>query len=91
MNSTLGELVSIIEGLVNIVAQLRAEYLQVRDHLQEHQQVKQMLNNHQTIIADIQESHSHQVARIYEDKRACQKELNDKISALEDKNEELQR
>lgn len=79
-----------IEGLLSIVTELRAEYEDCKHQLSDYQQVKHMLSNHQYIISSIQESHSNQVAEVYEEKRKCEEELNREIASLRQAKEGLE-
>lgn len=51
-----------------MLVHLRAEYEHTKDQLQEHHQLKQMISNHQDIVSAIQDSHSQQVASLYQQK-----------------------
>lgn len=58
-----------------MVVHLRAEYEQTKEQLQEHHQLKQMISNHQDIVSAIQDSHSQQVASLYQQKGQIEQQL----------------
>ena len=55
----------------------------------DHQQLKTMLNNHQNIITSLQDSHSSQVAHIYQSNSKDQHSLHEQITSLAASNSQL--
>lgn len=78
-----------IEGLLAILGQLRTEYDQLKEQLVDHQQLKTMLDNHQNIITSLQDSHSSQVAHIYQSNSKDQDSLHEQITSLTASNSHL--
>jgi hypothetical protein len=50
------------------VVELKREYEQVQEQLQEHSKLKQMVDNHQDIVSALQDSQNSQVAALYQAK-----------------------